>query len=82
MRHRRFEKKHATFSFKLSACGRKRTLDFVDFGASERPLSRKADILIGFAKIDTPRAAFSMMSLLCGQTRVVTLIGQRKGEMS
>ena len=27
-----------------SACGRKRTLDFVDFGVSERPLSGKADI--------------------------------------
>ena len=37
---------------------------------------------LGFAKIDTPLAAFSMMSLLCGQTRVGTFIGQRKGEMS
>ena len=29
---------------KMTACGRKRTFDFVDFGASERPLWRKADI--------------------------------------
>ena len=28
----------------MAAFGRKRTLDFVDFGASERPLWRKADI--------------------------------------
>ena len=28
----------------MAAFGRKRTFDFVDFGASERPLWRKADI--------------------------------------
>ncbi len=51
----------------MSAYGRKRTLDFVDFGVFERPLSGKADIqeLAGpksiwngrFASDSGPRAA-------------------------
>ncbi len=39
----------------MSAIGRKRTFDFVDFGVPERPLWRKADILEypqDFHKID------------------------------
>ena len=35
----------------MAASGRKRTLDFVDFRASERPLWRKADI-----KPETPES--------------------------
>jgi hypothetical protein len=40
---------------RMAACGRKRTLDLVDFSVSERPVSGKADIqgtAQNFHKID------------------------------
>ncbi len=54
-----------------SASGRKRTFDFMDFGASERPLWRKADIKPETPEIESENVRFTLGSGHSGN------IGQR-----
>ncbi len=47
---------------RMAASGRKRTFDFMDFGASERPLWRKADIKTETPEIELENVRFTLGS--------------------